>query len=35
VLQYVTMLRHVAAIQGRPRPILPVPLLTPGCPPYG
>jgi uncharacterized protein YbjT (DUF2867 family) len=30
VLQYVTMLRRVAAIQGRPLPILPVPLLTPG-----
>ena len=29
VLQYVTMLRRVAAIQGRPLPILPVPLLTP------
>ena len=35
VLQYVTMLRRVAAIQGRPLPILPVPLLTPGCPPCG
>ena len=29
VLQYVTMLRRVAAIQGRPLPVLPVPLLTP------
>jgi uncharacterized protein YbjT (DUF2867 family) len=29
VLQYVTMLRRVAAIQGRRVPILPVPLLTP------
>ena len=29
VLQYLTMLRRVAAIQGRPLPILPVPLLTP------
>ncbi len=29
VLQYATMLRRVAAIQGRPLPILPVPLLTP------
>ena len=29
VMQYVTMLRRVAAIQGRPLPILPVPLLTP------
>jgi uncharacterized protein YbjT (DUF2867 family) len=29
VLQYVTMLRRVAAIQGRPLPILAVPLLTP------
>ena len=29
VLQYVTMLRRVAAIQGRLLPILPVPLLTP------
>jgi uncharacterized protein YbjT (DUF2867 family) len=29
VLQYVTMLRRVAAIQGHPLPILPVPLLTP------
>jgi hypothetical protein len=29
VLQYVTMLRRVAAIQGRPLPIVPVPLLTP------
>ena len=29
VLQYVTMLRRVAAIEGRPLPILPVPLLTP------
>jgi uncharacterized protein YbjT (DUF2867 family) len=29
VLQYVTMLRRVAAIQGRPLPILSVPLLTP------
>ncbi len=29
ILQYVTMLRRVAAIQGRPLPILPVPLLTP------
>ena len=29
VLQYGTMLRRVAAIQGRPLPILPVPLLTP------
>ena len=29
MLQYVTMLRRVAAIQGRPLPILPVPLLTP------
>ncbi len=30
VLQYATMLRRVAAIEGRPLPILPVPLLTPG-----
>jgi uncharacterized protein YbjT (DUF2867 family) len=30
VLQYVTMLRRVAAIQGRPLWIVPVPLLTPG-----
>jgi uncharacterized protein YbjT (DUF2867 family) len=30
VLQYVTMLRRVAALQGRPLPVLPVPLLTPG-----
>ena len=29
VLQYATMLRRVAAIEGRPLPILPVPLLTP------
>ncbi len=29
VLQYATMLRRVAAIQHRPLPILPVPLLTP------
>ena len=29
MLQYVTMLRRVAAIQGRPLPILSVPLLTP------
>jgi uncharacterized protein YbjT (DUF2867 family) len=29
VLQYVTMLRRVAAIQGRPLPILAVPLLSP------
>ena len=29
ILQYVTMLRRVAAIQGRPLPIVPVPLLTP------
>ena len=29
VLQYATMLRRVAAIQGRPLPILSVPLLTP------
>ena len=29
VLQYLTMLRRVAAIEGRPLPILPVPLLTP------
>src|SRR5689334_9828052 len=29
VLQYVTMLRRLAAIEGRPLPILPVPLLTP------
>ena len=29
VLQYVTMLRRVATIEGRPLPILPVPLLTP------
>ena len=29
VLQYATMLRRVAAIQGRPLVILPVPLLTP------
>jgi uncharacterized protein YbjT (DUF2867 family) len=29
VLQYVTMLRRVAAIQGRPLPILSVPLLSP------
>lgn len=29
VLQYVTMLRRVAAIQGRSLPILPVPLLIP------
>jgi uncharacterized protein YbjT (DUF2867 family) len=29
VLQYVTMLSRVAAIQGRPLPVLPVPLLTP------
>jgi len=35
VPQYVTMLRRVAAIQGRPLPILSVPLLTPGCPPCG
>ena len=30
VLQYVTMLRRVAAIQGRPLWIVPVPLLSPG-----
>ena len=30
VLQYVSMLRRVAALQGRPLPVLPVPLLTPG-----
>jgi uncharacterized protein YbjT (DUF2867 family) len=30
VLQYITMLRRVAAIQGRSIAILPVPLLTPG-----
>ena len=29
MLQYVTMLRRVAAIQGRALPILSVPLLTP------
>jgi uncharacterized protein YbjT (DUF2867 family) len=29
VLQYVTMLRRVAAIEDRPLPIVPVPLLTP------
>jgi uncharacterized protein YbjT (DUF2867 family) len=29
VLQYVTMLRRVAAIEGRPLPVLPVPLLSP------
>jgi uncharacterized protein YbjT (DUF2867 family) len=29
VLQYVTMLRRVAALEGRPLPVLPVPLLTP------
>jgi uncharacterized protein YbjT (DUF2867 family) len=29
VLQYVTMLRRLAAIEGRPLPVLPVPLLTP------
>ena len=29
VLQYATMLRRAAAIEGRPLPILPVPLLTP------
>ena len=29
VLQYVTMLRRVAAIEGRQLPVLPVPLLTP------
>ena len=29
VLQYATMLSRVAAIQGRPLPIVPVPLLTP------
>jgi len=29
VLQYVTMLRRAAALQGRRVPILPVPLLTP------
>jgi uncharacterized protein YbjT (DUF2867 family) len=29
VLQYADMLRRVAAIEGRPLPILPVPLLTP------
>jgi uncharacterized protein YbjT (DUF2867 family) len=29
VLQYATMLKRVAAIEGRPLPILPVPLLTP------
>jgi uncharacterized protein YbjT (DUF2867 family) len=29
VLQYVTMLRRVAGIEGRPLPVLPVPLLTP------
>jgi uncharacterized protein YbjT (DUF2867 family) len=29
VLQYATMLRRLAAIEGRPLPILPVPLLTP------
>jgi hypothetical protein len=28
VLQYATMLRRLAAIEGRPLPILPVPLLT-------
>jgi uncharacterized protein YbjT (DUF2867 family) len=30
VMQYATMLKRVAAIEGRPLPILPVPLLTPG-----
>ena len=30
VLQYATMLRRVAQIQGRPLVLLPVPLLTPG-----
>ena len=30
MLQYITMLRRVAAIQGRSVAILPVPLLTPG-----
>ena len=29
VLQYATMLSRLAAIEGRPLPILPVPLLTP------
>ena len=29
MLQYATMLRRVAAIEGRPMPILPVPLLSP------
>jgi uncharacterized protein YbjT (DUF2867 family) len=29
VLQYVTMLRRVAAIEGRPLPVLPVPMLSP------
>ena len=29
ILQYVSMLRRVAAIEGRPLPILPVPLLSP------
>jgi uncharacterized protein YbjT (DUF2867 family) len=29
VIQYVTMLRRLAGIEGRPLPILPVPLLTP------
>ena len=29
VLQYVTMLRRVAAIEGRPLPVVPVPLLSP------
>jgi uncharacterized protein YbjT (DUF2867 family) len=29
VLQYATLLRRLAAIEGRPLPILPVPLLTP------
>ena len=35
VLQYVTMLRRVAAIQGRPLPILPCRCSPPGCPPCG
>jgi uncharacterized protein YbjT (DUF2867 family) len=29
ILQYISMLRRVAAIEGRPLPILPVPLLSP------
>jgi uncharacterized protein YbjT (DUF2867 family) len=35
VLQYVTMLRRAAALQGRRVPIISVPLLTPGYPRYG